>query len=283
MKQVASLRYGVIFKKAFCDPVIFKGFVKDILNIELEIDHVETEKSFSPPIGRVDARFDLFAEDEKNRLVVDIQHVRYGDHYDRFLHYHCVAILEQVAKAEDYRPRLQVYTIVMLTSGDKHKTDVAISDFTPRDLQGNALEETEHKIIYLCPKYVTDETPEPYREWLRAINDTLDGEVDESQYSHALIQQVFDHIEQDKVSPQERARMFDEHGQALLRQEKFEKGKAEGKIEGKAEGKIEGKAEGERTKTLAIVQAMLQKGMALDLISEVTGLPIAEIEQLAVK
>ncbi|MDM8527532.1 hypothetical protein QUF58_04900, partial [Anaerolineales bacterium HSG24] len=93
MKQVASLRYGVIFKKAFCDPVIFKGFVKDILNIELEIDHVETEKSFSPPIGRVDARFDLFAEDEKNRLVVDIQHVRYGDHYDRFLHYHCVAIL----------------------------------------------------------------------------------------------------------------------------------------------------------------------------------------------
>jgi hypothetical protein len=55
MKQVAPLRYGVIFKKAFCDPVIFKGFVKDILNVDLEIDHVETEKSFSPPIGRVDA------------------------------------------------------------------------------------------------------------------------------------------------------------------------------------------------------------------------------------
>jgi hypothetical protein len=207
MKQVAPLRYGVIFKKAFCDPVVFKGFVKDILNIDLEIDHVETEKSFSPPIGRVDARFDLFAQDDKNRLVVDIQHVRFGDHYDRFLHYHCVAILEQVAKAEDYRPKLQVYTIVVLTSGDKHKTDVAISDFTPRDLQGNKLDETEHKIIYLCPKYVTDATPEPYREWLRAIDDTLDGEVDESQYSRDVIQQVFEHIEQDKVSPQEQARM----------------------------------------------------------------------------
>jgi hypothetical protein len=154
--------------------------------------------------------FDLFAQDDKNRLVVDIQHVRYGGHchyYDGFLHYHCVAILEQVAKAEDYRPKLQVYTIVVLTSGDKHKTDVAISDFTPRDLQGNKLDETEHKIIYLCPKYVTDATPEPYREWLRAIDDTLDGEVDESQYSRDVIQQVFEHIEQDKVSPQEQARM----------------------------------------------------------------------------
>ena len=33
MKQVASLQYGVIFKKAFCDVDVFKGFVRDILGI----------------------------------------------------------------------------------------------------------------------------------------------------------------------------------------------------------------------------------------------------------
>ncbi|MDM8520871.1 hypothetical protein QUF64_12550, partial [Anaerolineales bacterium HSG6] len=103
MKEVASLRYGVIFKKAFCDPEIFSAFVRDIIGIEIEIDRVETEKQFDPPIGQVQSRFDLFAEDEKNRLVVDIQHVRYDDHYDRFLHYHCAAILEQVPNAKDYR------------------------------------------------------------------------------------------------------------------------------------------------------------------------------------
>ena len=63
MKQVASLRYGVIFKKAFCVPEIFKGFVRDFLNIKLEIDQVETEKSF--PYQGVASRFDLFAEDKK--------------------------------------------------------------------------------------------------------------------------------------------------------------------------------------------------------------------------
>jgi len=38
MKQVAPLRYDVIFKKAFGVPEIFTAFVHDFLNIELEIE-----------------------------------------------------------------------------------------------------------------------------------------------------------------------------------------------------------------------------------------------------
>ena len=41
MKQVASLRYGVIFKKAFCDPEIFNAFVQDILGIPFEAETVK--------------------------------------------------------------------------------------------------------------------------------------------------------------------------------------------------------------------------------------------------
>ena len=54
MIEVASLRYGVIFKKVFSKPHIFTAFVKDMLGIEIKIDEVETEKSFSPVIGKVD-------------------------------------------------------------------------------------------------------------------------------------------------------------------------------------------------------------------------------------
>jgi len=108
MIEVASLHYGVIFKKAFSNPAIFKAFVKDFLDINLDITKVETEKSFDNPIGSVDSRFDLFAEDKKNRIIVDIQHVKNADHYHRFLHYHCSALLEQVVKSTDYRPKLEV-------------------------------------------------------------------------------------------------------------------------------------------------------------------------------
>jgi len=211
MIQVASLRYGVVFKKAFSKPHIFTAFVKDILGLEIEIDKVETEKSFSPIIGHVDSRFDLFATDKKNSLVVDIQHRRYHDHYDRFLHYHCVALLEQITSSGNYKPNMNVYTIVVLTSGDKHKTDVLINDFRPQKLDSTYIAETQHKIIYLCPKYVTDKTPAPYQEWLRAINDSLDNQVDESDYHNETIQEVFSLIKENKINPKEAFRMKDEY------------------------------------------------------------------------
>ncbi len=212
MKKVASLRYGVIFKKAFSQPDIFKAFVKDFLGIELNIN-------------KVDTRFDLFAEDKKNRIIVDIQHVRYADHYDRFLHYHCAALLEQVVSSKDYRPSLKVFTIVVLTSGDKHKVDMATIDFDPKDRKGNPLHEIEHKILYICPKYATEDTPEPYREWLLAIADSLDEEVNETQYHKAEIQQVFDLIAQDLISPKEYARMKEESSIEQLQQDKFRQGR----------------------------------------------------------
>ena len=182
MMKVASLHYGVIFKKAFCDVEVFTGFVRDILGIHLEITSVETEKEFDTLIGSVRPRFDLYVEDKKNRIIVDIQHRRDFDHYDRFLHYHCVALLEQIKSAENYRPDLTVYTIVVLTSGDKHKSPISVIDFDPKDWHGKPLGEIPHKIIYICPKYVDKDVPESFREWLQMIDDSLDGEIDESLY-----------------------------------------------------------------------------------------------------
>lgn len=228
MIEVASLHYGVIFKKAFAQPHIFNAFVKDVIGIEIEVDTVETEKSFSPVVGHVDSRFDLFAEDKKRRIVVDIQHKRLSDHYDRFLHYHCVALLEQVTNAYSYEPNKQVFTIIVLTSGDKHQSAVSITDFEPKTLDGKGIGETQHKIIYLAPKYVTDKTPEPYREWLEAINDSLDGKVEQGRYHNQVIQDVFSVIKKDKTTPQEYARMKDEYANEEYLKEKEERAEARG-------------------------------------------------------
>jgi len=268
MKQVASLRYGVIFKKAFCVPEIFTGFVRDFLNIELEIDTVETEKSFPYQVGRVASRFDLFAEDKQNRIIVDIQHARYRDHYDRFLHYHCAALLEQIINADNYRPELKVFTIVVLTSGDKHKKDVSMIDFDPKDLKGNPLGEIPHKMIYICPKYRDDDTPKAYQEWMRAIQDSLDEQVEENDYTVAEVRKIFDYIEKDKVSPEERAQMFDEYNEEQLKQDKFE------------EGLKKGIKEGAEKNTEKIAKEMLRKKMEISLISEITELPHEVITQL---
>jgi len=269
MKQVASLRYEVIFKKAFCQPDIFTAFVKDVTGVAIEIDEVETEKRFDPPIGRVESRFDLYAEDRKNRVIVDIQHVRFPDHYDRFLYYHCAAILEQVASAKNHEPIQQVLTLVVLTSGDRHGVDLATIDFDPKDRAGNPLHEIPHRVFYLCPPYANADTPEPYREWLLAIQDSLDEQIDETAYHNQLIQKVFATIARDTLTPQERARMKDEYGYEQIGQDQFAKGQEQGKAEGKTEGKQE------------TALAMLQEGLDPTLIAKVTGLPVAMIAELA--
>ncbi|MEK8016333.1 MAG: PD-(D/E)XK nuclease family transposase [Candidatus Parabeggiatoa sp.] len=249
-----------MFKKAFSQPDIFKAFVKDFIGIDLKINKVEMEKQFFPIIGKVDTRFDLFAEDISNRVIVDIQHVRYGDHYDRFLHYHCVALLEQIASSTNYRPNLKVFTIVVLTSGDKHKVDMATTDFAPKDRKGKPLKELPHKILFLSPKYVTDETPEPYREWLLAIADSLDEEVDETAYQRKEIRHVFDLIEQDLVSPKERFKMKDEYGMEEIQRDKFE--------------------QGQQTKALEIARSLLAEGFDPDTVAKTTGISADDLVDL---
>ncbi len=274
MKQVAPLRYGVIFKKAFGHPEIFTAFVRDVLGIELEITTVETEKSFKPVIGPIDSRFDLFAEDVKNRIIVDIQHQRLRDHYDKFLHYHCVALLEQAARSETYRPDTTVYTVVVLTSGDRHKTDVASINFDPHDRHGNLLGEIHHKIVYLCPKYASDDTPEPVRQWLLAIDDTLDKEVDETRY-RPEISHIFDYIEESQISPQDAAEMKEE----AAREEKWKDMEAELKMT-----KDDLKATEDNLKTAKeIVCTMLETGaLTIEQIAQATGLTVDEIKKLVV-
>jgi predicted transposase/invertase (TIGR01784 family) len=279
MKKVASLRYGVIFKKAFCDPEIFAAFVRDVLNIHIRIDKVETEKSFDPPIGRVASRFDLYAEDKENRIIVDIQHERLFDHYDRFLHYHCAALLEQASGAESYRPQMSVFTLVVLTSGDRHQKDIVTIDFDPKDRDGKPLGEIPHRIVYICPKYADEKTPEACREWMRAIDDSLDGEVEESHYTRPEIHRIFQCIEKDRISPQERARMFDEYAHEKLKQDTEEAAIQKGK----ELGITEGKELGIREKAEETARNLLSLGtMPDEQIAAVTGLTAERVRELSV-
>ena len=265
MKEVAPLDYGVIFKKAFCVPEIFTAFVQDLLDIRMKIDHVETEKVFSPPIRQVDIRFDLLlAEDRENRVVVNIQHIRpdlsgfyqgCSDHYDRFLYYHCAAMMEMVASSKEYRPKTRVFTIVVLTSGDRHKKDVGMTIFDPVDIDGHPYGEIPHKILHICPKYLNDRTPEPYREWMLAIEDSLDEVVDETTYSRPEILALFRRIEKNEITPTENAAMKDEYGQRLL----IEKGREE-----------------------TAVNLIKMGALTEDQISQATGLPAEAIRRLQI-
>ncbi|MFM2317643.1 MAG: hypothetical protein RLZZ215_264 [Pseudomonadota bacterium] len=206
MQAVASLRYGVIFKKAFSQPDVIITFVRDILGIELIIDHVETEKSSPSTIGNIANHYDLFAENKVNRIIVDIQHRPMRIIITAFYTIIVPLYWNKLCKLKITAPILAVYTIVVLTLDDKHARDMASIDFAPKDSHGIGLGEIPHKIFYLCPKYLNHETPETLREWMLAINDSLDEEVDKSAYHNQSVQKILRTIHKDtrRSRPHER-------------------------------------------------------------------------------
>lgn len=81
--MLASLDNETIFKHAFTDKTVFKSFVKDILDIEIEVDKIETEKRFDPKIGNIDFAYYIFAESTDNRVIIEIQKVDYESQRDQ--------------------------------------------------------------------------------------------------------------------------------------------------------------------------------------------------------
>jgi hypothetical protein len=205
--HVVPLRYGTPFKKAFSDAEVFSGFVRDVTGVELEFTRIEQEKEFLAPSGAVDIRFDLFGEDTKHRVIVELQHVREIDMFARFHYYHLVAQIEQIASHKDYTAKRTVYTIVVLTRlpEDEHlRFDLASqsSDIVTHD--GKALGLFQHRIIFVNPRAITATTPAPLRKWLELFEDSLDERIDEVNYPDPLHRRVIDAIEVDHLTPKER-------------------------------------------------------------------------------
>uniref|UniRef100_UPI0040579403 hypothetical protein n=1 Tax=Candidatus Electrothrix sp. TaxID=2170559 RepID=UPI0040579403 len=146
---------------------------------------------------------------------------------------------------------------------------MAVIDFDPRDRAGQPLGEILHKIIYLCPKYVADDTPEPLREWLLAIDDTLDEEVDETRY-RPEISSIFDYIEKSCISPRDAAEMKEE----AARKEKLK----ELEDELKAVKSNLDLAKIEERK--AIARTMLNNGLSIEQVANCTQLSVEQVTAL---
>jgi DNA-binding transcriptional regulator YiaG len=179
--MLANLDNEVHFKKVFTDVEVFTAFVKDVLGIDIHIDKVETEKVLPSKVSAIKFKMDLFAEDKATRTVVEIQKVDYDYTYDRFSHYFLANLVDVQRKSEDYSFDQEVYVIVVVTSaykisditGKPIKKDVLITDINPRDLNGEIIRMTNHKMLILNPTYIQPNTPEGIADWLNLIKESM--------------------------------------------------------------------------------------------------------------
>jgi hypothetical protein len=66
-------------------------------------------------VGNVATKFDLFAEDKKNRVIVEVQHAHYSDTYERFVYYQCSTMVETLVCSDNYSFPVTVITLVFFT------------------------------------------------------------------------------------------------------------------------------------------------------------------------
>lgn len=179
--QLGSLDNEVIFKKAFTDKVVFKAFVKDVLNIDFEVGMIETEKKFEPKIGYIDFELDIYAESVDKRVCIEIQRVEYDHHFDRFLNYFLMLIAQQQKTAREYNIDQTVYMIVVLTtkytinekSGKPVKDEILLIDFNPRNIRGEVVDLYGHQFVCLNPNHPDKDTPQRVRDWLDLIYQSI--------------------------------------------------------------------------------------------------------------
>ena len=210
--MLARLDNEVYFKKAFTDKIVFRAFVKDIVGIEVEPEKIETEKAFEPKVGSVNFRYDIFAEDTKKRVVIEIQKVEYDHNFDRFLHYHLQGITEQQRTSEDYSVEKTVYTIVVMTAPYKvskqtneiYKDEVLISNLNPKNLTGIERKIFNHELIFLNPNYKGEATPQNYRDWLDLIYESIHNpDQPKINLANKGVKRVSEVIDMKNVTPEE--------------------------------------------------------------------------------
>jgi predicted transposase/invertase (TIGR01784 family) len=270
MIEVAPLKFGAVFKLAFGQVEVFKQFVKDVLDIEINIDKVHTEYEYPNPVGFVRSKYDLFAEDVEKRIIVEIQHVKEEDFFDRFLYYHLVSLVEQIGNYQDYNFERTVYTIVVLTTVPRDGSiqfSCAISEMNPIDEHGKKHEIYPHRLIFLCPRLLNERTPPKIKKWLELIEDSLDGKLEESLYSSDRnFQAVLDKIYRHNIDRDLLAQIKDETAWEKVKQ-----------LE-RQEGFDEGVQQGEKQARLETAFKMLADGMAIEIVSKYTGIPQVDLE-----
>jgi predicted transposase/invertase (TIGR01784 family) len=90
----------------------------------------------------------------------------------------------------------------------------------------------QHRLLFVFTNDSTHaNTSESCREWMQAIDDSLDEKVNEKEYTNPSIQEMFKVIEKEKITPEERARMKEEYNQEKAEKRSFKKGKKEGNKE----------------------------------------------------
>ncbi len=279
--------YG--FKKLFGEEPnkdLLLDFLNELLREEqgviVDLTYLKTEQLGSTEVDRK-AIFDLYCENEKGeKFIVELQKTKQNFFKDRSVYYSTFPIRDQAKRAEwDYELKA-VYTIAILDfvfDSDKNEPEKFRYDVKLKDCETHRVFYDKLTFIYLeMPKFnkTIDELTTRFEKWLYVIRNLNKLDRIPDKLKEQIFEKLFETAEIAKFTPDQVLSYEDSLKYYRDMKNSLDTAKEEGKIEGKIEGLIEG----ERKAKIEMARNLLERGIAVSIIAQASGLSEAEVEAL---
>lgn len=280
------------------DFAIFEGLINVLIGEKIEI--VELLESESNQEHKDDKfnRVDIKAKDSQGRIIlVEIQQSRELDYLQRMLYGVAKTITEHMGKGFGYDQVKKVYSINILyfdlgEGADYlyHGQTTLVGVHTKDTLQLTQHEQDDLHVVTpedVFPEYFVIRVNEfdqlavtPLEEWLQYLKD----EYIRPDTTVPGLREARERLEYLRMSEEER-RVYDNYLDTLVRdtdvmKTKLLEAEIQGHKKGMAEGMAEGMAQGKDEASREHASKMKQLGLSTAVISQVTGLPVEEIEAI---
>lgn len=268
--------YG--FKRLFGEEPnkdLLLDFLNELLKKEqgkiTELTYLKNENLSATELNRK-AIFDLYCTNERGeKFIVELQKTKQKFFKDRTVYYSTFPIREQAVVGSDWNFELKkVYTIAILdfvfdedkNEPNKFRYDVKLTEQETKEVFYDKL-----TFIYLeMPKFnkEIEELETRFEKWLFVLKNLHKLDRVPEKLKENIFLQLFETAEISKFSQQE----YQDYENSLKYYRDIKNSLDTAKEEGKIEGKIEDAIK------------MLEKGLEVSLISEITGLTEKEINEL---
>ena len=271
------------FKKLFGEESnkdLLKDFLGELIKDRgriLELTFMKNEQLGGSDLDRK-AIFDLYCQNERGeKFIVELQKARQKFFKDRSLYYSTFAIQEQAQRGDWDFELKAVYTVSIMDfvfddihNPTKFRHDVQLIEAETQKVFSDKL-----RFIYLeMPKFnkTEAELETHYDKWMYVIKNLARLDRVPEKFQEKIFQKLFESAEIAKYNPTEQQKYQD----SLKYYRDWRNALDTAVEEAKEETKVETRAETKRE----IARQMKAKRLSNELIADVTGLSIGEIEKL---
>ncbi|MBP9729720.1 MAG: Rpn family recombination-promoting nuclease/putative transposase [Gammaproteobacteria bacterium] len=286
MPRYLDPRNPLLIKKVFGDhPHLLLSFLNAVLPLPKDapiqsLEYLPSEQVPEIPTFKRTI-VDVKCTDRQGRIfIVEMQMEWVNSFMQRMLFNAGRAYIKQLKKGEDYSSLYPVYALGILNSAFDpdtawyHHYQIVNIENTHKQLKG-----LEFVFVEL-PKFKASTREEKKLAilWLRFLSD-LNEKTERVSQDLLDIPEINEActLAEEAAYSKEELEVYWQYWDQVSTERTLMSGS---RAEGKAEGKVEGKAEGEYLTKVTIARNLIAKGMRLDEIAVITGLPLAEIETL---